>query len=186
MGTTTKSSTQATNSVRPGSGYGLHTVAVTFSAWGPQAKRVRASGGGGRGDAAYVAVTVGDCLTYSYDRDALRSHLRAWQEAAEVNRSLRLPEQPAREAAARQGGQDVALVCTVTGAQRFTATSAVEAGAPVLSVVIGAVTVRVHTTTALASYLAAWTEAQTLAGILDDPEPTVEPEPDQPRKRAGR
>ena len=89
MDTTTSNSPRktgkppATSTVRPQHlpaaqpGTGAHTVAVSFSAWGPQTFQVRASGGGGRGDSAYVAVTVGDCLTYGYDRDALACHVRA-------------------------------------------------------------------------------------------------------------
>ncbi len=68
-----------------------HNVAVQFSAWAAQKIQVRASGGGGRNDQPYIAVTVGECLTYVYDRDALTSHLRAWKDAAKQNESLRLP-----------------------------------------------------------------------------------------------
>ena len=50
-----------------------------------------------------------------------------------------------------------------------------------LTVILGAVNVRVHTTSALTSYLAAWTQAEALAGILDDPEPEA-----PARKRTGR
>ena len=152
---------------------GPHTVAVQFGAWGPQRVQVGASGGGGRDDLPYVAVTVGDCLTYVYDRAALASHVRAWQDAAALNRGLRLPEQPVPADAHRHAGQDLALVCTVQGAQRHTVTGAGEPTGPVLTVVVGAVTVRVHTTTALVSYLTGWTRADALAAILDTPTPAL-------------
>ena len=84
----------ASGTARPQPVRGEHAVAVSFDAWGPQEKAVHASGGGGRGDAPYVAVTVGKCLTYAYDRDALGAHLRAWRRAAELNRGLRLPGAP--------------------------------------------------------------------------------------------
>ena len=159
------------STARPRPVRGEHAVAVSFDAWGPQGKAVHASGGGGRGDAPYVAVTVGGCLTYAYDRAALGAHLRAWRRAAELNRGLRLPEQPAPDAP--RGGQDVALLTNASGPLRYTAHGGVEPGGPVLTVIVGAVTVRVHTTSALASYLAAWTQAEALAGILDDPEPVT-------------
>ena len=62
------------------------------------------------------------------------------------------------------------MVCTVFGAQQHAVT--VEAGqsARVLSVVVGAVTVRVHSSAALRCHLLAWNRAQALAVILDEPE----------------
>ena len=110
---------------------------------------VHAHASGGRGDQPYIAVTVGDCLTYLYDRDALAAHVRAWREAAAHNQSLRLPTAPAAQVAGPDGRQDVSVVCTVFGAQQHAVT--VEAGQStrVLSVVVGAVTVRVHSSAAV-------------------------------------
>ncbi len=154
--------------------YGLATVAVSFSVWGPLRSRVTASGGGGRGDAPYIAVTVGDTVTYVYDRDALRSHLRAWREAVEINNGLRLPAMPPAHAAAEvaaQAGQDMALIANVSGLQRTHVTGQIDnSGAAVLTVIIGAISVRVFSSEALRSYLRAWTQAEPLAGILADPD----------------
>ncbi len=126
-----------------------HQVAVQFSAHGVQRVDAHAHASGDRGDQRYIAVTVGDCLTYLYDRDALAAHVRAWREAAAHNQSLRLPTAPAAQVAGPDGGQDVTVVCTVFGAQQHAVT--VEAGqsARVLSVVVGAVTVWVHSSAAL-------------------------------------
>jgi hypothetical protein len=54
-----------------------------------------------------IAVTVGDCLTYLYDRDALAAHVPAWRETAAHNQSLRLPTAPAVQVAGpdRTGGR---------------------------------------------------------------------------------
>ena len=168
MSTSTHTSTTgAPRSVQRG-----HHVAVQFSAWAAQKVQVRASGGGGQGDQPYIAVTVGECLTYVYDRDALTAHLRAWTDAAKQNERLRLPVVAgAPPAAALQAGQDMAVVCNSLGKQRHTVTGGTEPeGWGALSVVVGAVTVRVHTSEALRAYLVAWTRAQALAGILDDAE----------------
>ncbi len=166
--TTTTTTTSAGTAVRPVQRG--HQVAVQFSAHGVQRVDARAHAGGGRGDQPYIAVTVGDCLTYLYDRDALAAHVRAWREAAAYNQSLRLPTAPAAQVAGPDGRQDVTVLCTVFGAQQHAVT--VEAGqaARVLSVVVGAVTVRVHSSAALRCYLLAWSRAQALAVILDEPE----------------
>ncbi len=165
--TTTTTTTPAWTAVRPVQRG--HQVAVQFSAHGVQRVDVHAHARGGRGDQPYIAVTVGDCLTYLYDRDALAAHVRAWREAAAHNQSLRLPTAPA-QVAGPDGRQDVSVVCTVFGGQQHAIT--VEAGqaARVLSVVVGAVTVRVHSSAALRCYLLAWSRARALAVILDEPE----------------
>jgi len=167
--TTAKNTTSAGTAVRPVQRG--HQVAVQFSAHGVQRVDARAHASGGRGDQPYIAVTVGDCLSYLYDRDALAAHVRGWREAAAHNQSLRLPTAPAAaQVAGPDGGQDVTVVCTVFGAQQHAVT--VEAGqaARVLSVRVGAVTVRVHSSAALRCYLLAWNQAQALAVILDEPE----------------
>jgi hypothetical protein len=122
--TTIKNSTSAGTAVRPVRRG--HQVAVQFSAHGVQRVDARAYAGGGHGDQRYVAVTVGDCLSYLYDRDALAAHVRAWREAAAHNQSLRLPTAPAAQLAGPDGRQDVTVVCTVFGAQQHAVT--VEAG----------------------------------------------------------
>jgi len=166
--TTTTSTTSAGTAVRPVQRG--HQVAVQFSAHGVQRVDARAHAGGGRGDQPYIAVTVGDCLSYLYDRDALAAYVRAWREAATHNQSLRLPTAPAAQVAGPDGRQDVSVVCTVFGGQQHAVT--VEAGqsARVLSVVVGAVTVWVHSSAALRCYLLAWNRAQALAVILEVPE----------------
>ncbi len=152
--TTTTTTTSAGTAVRPVQRG--HQVAVQFSVHGVQRVDVHAHAGGGRGDQPYIAVTVGDCLTYLYDRDALAAHVRAWREAAAHNQSLRLPTAPAAQVAGPDGRQDVTVVCTVFGGQQHAVT--VEAGqrTRVLSVVVGALTVRVHSSAALRCYLLAW------------------------------
>ena len=166
--TTTKNTTLAGTVVRPVQRG--HQVAVQFSAHGVQRVDVHAHASGGRGDQPYITVTVGDCLSNHNDRDALAAHVRAWREAAAHNQSLRLPTAPAAQVAGPDGRQDVSVVCTVFGAQQHAVT--VEAGqsARVLSVRVGAVTVRVHSSAALRCYLLAWNRAQALAVILDEPE----------------
>ncbi len=166
--TTAKNTTSAGTAVRPVQRG--HQVAVQFSARGVQRVDVHAHASGGRGDQPYIAVTGGDCLSYLYDRDALAARVRAWREAAAHNQSLRLPTAPAAQVAGPDGRQDMSVVCTVFGAQQHAVT--VEAGqaARVLSVVVGAVTVWVHSSAALRCYLLAWNRAQALAVILDEPE----------------
>ncbi len=166
--TTTTTTTSAGTAVRPVQRG--HQVAVQFSAHGVQRVDVHAHASGGRGDQRYIAVTVGDCLTYLYDRDALAAHVRAWREAAAHNQSLRLPTAPAAHVAGPDGRQDVTVVCAVFAGQQHAVT--VEAGQStrVLSVRVGAVTVRVHSSAALRCYLLAWSCARALAVILDEPE----------------
>ena len=61
------------------------------------------------------------------------------------------------------------MFCNVHGEQRRNVTSSTGAdGRPVITVTVGAVTVDVHTTTALRSYLAAWRKAATVTGMLED------------------
>jgi len=62
------------------------------------------------------------------------------------------------------------VVCTVFGAQQHAVTIEPAQGGRVLSVVVGAVTVRVHSSAALRCYLLAWRRAQALAPILDEPQ----------------
>ncbi len=145
--TTTTTTTPAGTAVRPVQRG--HQVAVQFSAHGVQRVDARAHASGGHGDQPYIAVTVGDCLSYLYNRDALAAHARAWREAAAHNQSLRVPTAPAAQVAV-----------TVEAGQR----------ARVLSVVVGAVTVRVHSSAALRCYLLAWSRARALAVILEVPE----------------
>ncbi len=145
--TTTTTTTPAGTAVRPVQ-HG-HQVAVQFSAHGVQRVDARAHASGGHGDQPYIAVTVGDCLSYLYNRDALAAHVRAWREAAAHNQSLRVPTAPAAQVAV-----------TVEAGQR----------ARVLSVVVGAVTVWVHSSAALRCYLLAWNRGQALAVILEVPE----------------
>jgi len=166
--TTTTTTTPAGTAVRPVQRG--HQVAVQFSAHGVQRVDVHAHASGGRGDQPYIAVTVGDCLTYLYDRDALAARVRAWRDAAAYNQGLRLPTAPAAQVAGLDGRQDVTVVCTVFGAQQHAVTIEPAQGGPVLSVVVGAVTVRVHSSAALRCYLLAWNRAQALAVILDEPE----------------
>ncbi len=167
--TTTTPTTAAGTAVRPVQRG--HQVAVQFSAWGAQRVDVHAHASGGRGDQPYIAVTVGDCLTYLYDRDALAAHVRAWRDAAAYNQGLRLPTAPAAcQVAGPDGRQDVMVVCTVFGAQQHAVTAEPEQGGRVLSVVVGAVTVRVGSSAALRCYLLAWRRAQALAPILDEPQ----------------
>jgi hypothetical protein len=64
--------------------------------------------GGGRNDLPYIAVTVGECLTYVYDRGALMSYLRAWQQAVEHNHVTRMPVITA-PGKATTAGQDFAI-----------------------------------------------------------------------------
>ncbi len=114
-------------------------------------------------------MTVGECLTYVYDREALATHRQAWQDASRQNQSVRLPAVP--PAAPTVGaGQDLAVVCKAVGGQRYAVTGEVEGGRGVVTVVVGAVTVRVPQPRGAALLLLAWTRAEALAGILDDPE----------------
>jgi len=53
----TNTTSQVTGTARPVQRG--HGVAVQFTAWAAQRVQVLASGGGGRGDLPYVAVTVG-------------------------------------------------------------------------------------------------------------------------------
>jgi hypothetical protein len=85
-GTTKHGNAPATSTVHnPRPVHVAQAVAVGFSAWGAQPNKVTSSCDGGRDDRAHVAVRVGDCLTYVYDRDALTSHPDAWRAAAQHN-----------------------------------------------------------------------------------------------------
>jgi hypothetical protein len=164
-----KTSTGADSTVRPGLRTGEHVVAVQFAAWGPQDSSVKASSGGGRGGAPYVVVQVGTCLTYAYDQAAIDSHVLAWEAAERMNRTVRVPEFTPASATRRHAGEDLSVLCNVSADQRHTVTSSTGPdGRPVLTVTVGAVTVDVHTTTALRSYLAAWRKAATVTGMLED------------------
>jgi hypothetical protein len=114
-------------------------------------------------------VRVGCCLTYAYDQAAVDSYLLAWQSAARMNLSVRLPEFAPESAALRHVGEDLTVACNVTADQiRRVTSSPGPDGRPVISVTVGAVTVDAHTTTALQSHLAAWTKAATGTGLLAD------------------
>jgi len=152
-------------------------VSVTVQAWGPQRHQVRASSGGGRGGRPYVAVTVGACLTYVYDAAALATFLAAWTRAQQANRSVRLPEfaPPSRTrgevvpTGQHPDPEDLAVVHTVQADPVHSVLGGTDdLGSPVLTVTVGAVRVQVHTTTALRSYLAAWTQAGTVRVLLPD------------------
>jgi type IV pilus biogenesis protein CpaD/CtpE len=159
--------------------FGTHSVAVAFSVWGAQPTSVTARDGGGLEDKPYIAVAVGDCLTYAYDRDALFSHVHAWRDAAAQNTSLRLPTTTVAATAAATIGQDTSVLTNVIGHQRHAITAeTTPAGDPVLSVRVGALTVRVHTAPALRCYLTAWERAAALAPVLDLP-----PTRRRPRRR---
>ncbi len=166
--TTGNTRTGPGSTVRPGLRTGEHFVAVQFAAWGPQEVTVRASSGG-RGGAPYVVVQVGTCLTYAYDQAAVESHVTAWQDAEQINRSVRLPEFAPASATRRHAGEDLSVLCNVDAEQHHNVTSSTGAdGRPVITVTVGAVTVDVHTTTALRSYLAAWRKAATATGMLEN------------------
>lgn len=116
-------------------------------------------------------MTVGQCLTYAYDRDALHSHLQAWTDATRQNTTLRLP-MTLPESAQPVALSEFAVVLSVIGPQRSRVIGEPGAqGRGVISVTVGAVTVRVHTSEALRSHLQAWTRAAALAAVLDPTEP---------------
>ncbi len=165
--TTTQSMTDSTvRPVRPVRG--AHAVAGTFRAWGYQPGKVDCHSGGARNDQPYIAVTVGECLTYVYDRGALMSYLRIWQTAAAHNNVTRLPV-TAATASAHQPAQDGAIACNVVGWQHTTVVEETTLpGVRRLAVTVGAVCVRVYASEALRCHLAAWTRAADLAVIFDD------------------
>jgi hypothetical protein len=83
---------------------------------------------------------------------------------------VRLPEfRPLREQQQTFAhGADVGVVANVTGEQHTAVVANTQArGRQVLTVVVGAITVRVHTMTALLSYVAGWTRAGTARDILE-------------------
>ncbi|BEP14025.1 hypothetical protein acdb102_23360 [Acidothermaceae bacterium B102] len=82
---------------------GAHSVSVAFSVWGAQPASVMARDGGGPQDRPYLAVSVGDCLTYVYDRDALFSHVNAWREAVRQAASVLLPRSGSPPGRTRSG-----------------------------------------------------------------------------------
>lgn len=161
--------TSTSSTVRPGLRVGEHVCAVQFAVWGPQDTSVKASTGGGRGGAPYVVVQVGASLTYAYDQAAIDSYVRAWEAAERMNTSVRLPEFAPASASRRHTGEDLSVLCNVSAEQRSSVFSTTGAdGRPVITVTVGAVTVDVHTTSALSSYLAAWHRAATVTGLLED------------------
>jgi hypothetical protein len=82
---------------------------------------------------------------------------------------VRLPEFTPATATRRHAGEDLSVLCNVSAEQRRSVTSRTGPdGRPVLTVTVGAVTVQVHTTTALRSYLDAWRKAATVTGLLED------------------
>ena len=154
---------------------GAHWVSVAFSVWGAQPCSVIARDGGGPQDRPYLAVSVGDSLTYVYDRDALFGHVSAWQEAARQAATFRLPNSgvPADPYAL---GQGTSVLTNVMGPQRHTVTAETSLqGAPLLAVRIGSLTVRVHTVPALRCYLNTWQRADALAAVLDLPKASRRP-----------
>ena len=168
-GTTGKAATSTSSTVRRGLRTGEHVVLLQFGAWGPQEVIVRAYSDGGRGGAPYIVVGVGACLTYAYDRAAVASYVGAWEDAERMNRSVRLPEFAPATASRRHAGEDLSVLCHVTAEQRSNVLSSIGAdGRPVITVTVGAVTVDVHTTTALLSYLSAWGKTATVTGMLEN------------------
>ena len=168
-GTTGKAMTGPDSTVRRGLRSGEHVVSLQFGAWGPQEVIVRTYSDGGRGGAPYIVVGVGTCLTYAYNRAAVDSYLLAWAAAERMNTSVRLPEFAPATANRRHAGEDLSVLCNVTAEQRRNVLSSTGAdGRPVITVTVGAVTVDVHTTSALRSYLAAWRKAATVTGMLED------------------
>lgn len=173
--TSSDSGSDATNMRPGGRGRGpgravapVQDTAVRFSVWGPQPTTVRASSGGGRDEAPYLSVTVGNCLTYAYDTAAADCYLAAWTEAVHIARSLRLPEQPPLTGQRTSTpGQDFAVACTVRGQQHTSVHGHVTTGRPTLTVAVGSVTVQVHTASAAVSYLAAWNRAATATALLE-------------------
>ena len=134
-----------------------------------QPASVRVATSGGESDDPYIAVRVGECLTYVYDRDALDSHVSAWREAGQHAAKRTLAE--VHRNPQRQDGQEIAMSVTTRGVQPFTVgTDETPAGLPVLSVQVGSVTVRITSTAALLSYLSAWNRARTLAAVFDESE----------------
>ena len=165
--TTTLGVTNSTVRTRTPRPHGAHAVAVIFSTWGYQTTAVDCATAGGRDNKPYIAVRVGECLTYAYDRRALMSYLRAWERAAAANGKIRLPAITAT-AAVQRPGQDFAIVCNATGWQRSTVDEETsETGARRLLVTIGAVHVRVYAAEGLRSHLSAWTRAQDFAAVFD-------------------
>ncbi len=157
------------STVRTGMRAEESVVSVQFGVWGPQEVSVRASSGGGRGGAPYVVVQVAGCLTYAYDRAAVDSHLLAWRDAEQVNRTVRLPELPPTSGARGHAGEDLGVLCTVSAVQPRSVTGSTGPdGRPLITVTVGAVTVEVHTTTALRSCLVAWRKAGSASGLLKD------------------
>ena len=166
---TTGKATSTSSTVRRGLRTGEHVMSLQFGAWGPQEVIVRAYSDGGRGGAPYIVVGVGTCLTYAYDQAAVDSYVLAWEAAERLNRTVRLPEFTPTSATRRHAGEDLSVLCNVTAEQRRNVMSSTGAdGRPVISVTVGAVTVDVHTTSALRSYLAAWRKAATVTGMLED------------------
>jgi hypothetical protein len=153
---------------------GPQSVAVSFSVWEAQQVRVVANGGGGPQDQPYIAVTVGDALTYVYDQVGLACHVTAWRKAASYNGGVRLPS---RSAAAPQAGHDLSVLCHTVGWQRVSVVGEQlsDTTPAAISVVVGAVTVRVHTSEALRFYVDAWTRAERLGAVLNEPAVIVDP-----------
>ena len=152
---------------RPGPRSGDHVVAVQFGAWSPQNVIVRTQRR--RAWGSHIVVGVGTCLTFAYDQAAVDSYVLAWEAAERLNRTVRLPEFTPTSATRRHAGEDLSVLCNVTAEQRRNVLSSTGAdGRPVISVTVGAVTVDVHTTSALRSYLAAWRKAATVTGMLED------------------
>ena len=166
---TSKASTGADGAARAGLRTGEHVVTLQFSTWGPQEVTVRAYSNGGRGGAPYLIVGVGTCLTSAYDQAAVDAHVRAWEAAERMNRSVRLPEFAPTTASRRHAGEDLSVLCNVSAEQRHSVTSSTGPdGRAVITVTVGAVTVQVHTTTALRCYLTAWRKADTVTDLLED------------------
>lgn len=86
-----------------------------------------------------------------------------------MNAAVRLPEFAPATASRRHVGEDLSVLCNVSAEQRSSVISTTGAdGRPLITVTVGAVTIDVHTTSALRSYLAAWRRAATVTGLLED------------------
>lgn len=122
--------------------------------------------GGGAGTELVhsVAVTVG---VWGPPHTAVRTSSGGGPGDAAV----RLPElRPSRQEQQRQApGNAVGVVCQVRGEQRVSVVAAPDAPAGrMLTVTVGAVSVQVHTTTALRAYLDVWTRALRAQHVVQD------------------
>ena len=106
---------------------------------------------------------------HTYDQAAVDCYVLAWEVAERMNRTVRLPEFTPTSATRRNAGEDLSVLRTVSAEQRSTVTSSPGPdGRPVPTVTVGAVTIDVHSTTALRCHLAAWCKSAAVTGMLED------------------